>query len=221
MKRIRCALLTACALALAAALPVSAGEITFTGGTVTLMDNSTVITDNDSTYVTVLHYDEDGYRVSYTDGGIAIGDYYDVANDVMHTHWAPLNRYGTTEVRVARMDGAAFDLNAFGLTSNTQLSGRPATGDEQVYIHASTDGVHESYSVMLPPDDWGGTIANIALGAEFDHIKAFWFTAANDTDCFGIDNLVVEASPGQIPEPGSLALIAVALAGLALRRRKS
>lgn len=208
-------------MSLAAALPAGASEITFTGGTVTLMDNSTVTTDNDTVYYTVLQYDEDGFRVSYTDGGIAVGDYYDVGNDVMHTHWAPMNRYGTTEVRVARIDGAAFDLNAFGLTSNTALSGRPATGDEQVLIHASKDGVHTSYSMMLPPDDWGGTITNIALGAEFDNIKAFWFTPENYTDCFGIDNLVMEdAAPGQVPEPGSLALFVGAFAGLAWWRRQ-
>ncbi|HEY0064522.1 MAG TPA: PEP-CTERM sorting domain-containing protein [Telluria sp.] len=219
MNYIRCALLSACALALTTALSASAAVITFTGGAVVMPDHTIETTNNDVTYYVADYYEEAGFRVGHTDGGIVIGNYYGLGNDVLHTHWAPHNRYGTTEIRVNRIDGAAFNLDAFGLTSNTALSGRPAVGDEEVLIHASKDGVHSSYSVLLPPDDWGGSIATILLGAQFDNIKAFWFTAVNDTDCFGIDNLVVAPGPGQVPEPGSLALAVLALAEMARRRR--
>ncbi len=216
MKHLPCILLTMSAFLFAIAMPAGATEIGFTGGTATLTDGSAFIPNRDAIVYSALYYDEDDYRVSTVGGTLIVGSYYVTGNDVVHTHWG--FRDGTTQINVARPDGRAFDLNAFDLTSNTELTGRPATGDERVFIHASADGVHASYSLLLPPKDWGGAASTVVLGAEFDHIKAFWFTQESLATCFGMDNLVLELS-GKVPEPGTLALFGLALAGFVARRR--
>lgn|GEM_PF-4414502 len=218
MKLINCTLLTACALSLAA-VPAVAAEITFTGGTATFTDGTTGITNNADTLSNVAYYEEAGFRVTSEDGTLFVGNYYGLDNDVMHTHWSRNPGGGVTEVNVKRMDGLAFDLNAFNLTSNNHPGGT-ASGEELTYIHASVDGVHESYRVLLPPENWGGTATTVVLGPEFDRIKAFWFTTENFVDCFGMDKVMIDnIGPGQVPEPGSFALLGLALAGLAAARR--
>ncbi|HEY0064521.1 MAG TPA: PEP-CTERM sorting domain-containing protein [Telluria sp.] len=218
MANFKRSLLAACALHLCAALPAGATAVRFTGGDAVYFDGTRDVTNNVDTYYNVTYYAENGYKISNTGGVLNLGNYYGLGNDVMHTHWAR-NGGGVTEVRVARLDGAAFDLNAFDVSSNNHPGGT-ASGDELTYIHASVDGVHASYRVLLPPENWGGTMSTVLLGAQFDNIKAFWFTTENFVDCLGIDNLVLEDA-GQVPEPGSLALIGLAFAGLAAVRRKT
>jgi len=204
--------------------PAGAVQIDFTGGKVVLNDGTEQTTNASVVWQDVDYYEEDGFRLDFipSTGNTfesIIGNYYGGGNDVIHGHWATGDFGGLTQILVTKLDGDAFDLNYFVLTSNTDTGGSAASGNERAFIHASADGLTSSFSQLLPPEDWGFPATQIFLGPEFDSIKAFWFVAENAVDCFGMDNFFInEPAPG-LPEPGTLALLALGVAGLALRRR--
>jgi len=135
--------------------------IDFTGGTATLWDGTTVVTNNSIVQDHVDYYVENGFKLDFIDPiqtnifTSIVGDYYGGGNDVIHGHWSTGNFGDLTEIKVTKMDGTAFDLNYFILTSNTDTGGQPASGNEQAYINASTDGSTISHTQLLPPGDWG------------------------------------------------------------------
>ncbi len=209
--------------------------IDFEGGTATLMNGSSVTTTDTAEYWNVDYYVEGGFKLDFigNTGNVSdpfdafsaiVGDYYDSGNSVIHGHWDPGNYGYLTEIMVTKLDGTAFDLNYFILTSNTEYGGQPATGRERAYIHAWDDtGI--TYSQLLPSDDWGwfGSNPQIFLGSEFDNVKAFSFTVANKVDCFGMDEFYInEPAPPSVPDGGAtLVLLTLAMAGLAgIKRRK-
>ncbi len=210
----------------------SAGLITFTGGTVTLNGGLTRTTNNNVTWADVDYYEEGGFRLDFIVNSTPrdwqsailssfVGNWEYESNDIAHGHWAIGGIGDLTEIRVTRLDNTAFSLNYFTLTSNTGIGGGPASGNEQVRIHASIDGTTSSYSQLLPPEDWGFPATQIFVSSHFDNIRAFWFTADNYADCFGMDNFFTsEPAPSVVPEPGTFALLGLGIAGLTLRRRK-
>jgi len=215
-------------LLVAFTVPAQATQIKFTGGTVSTYGAGIQTTNNSVVWGDVDYYDEGGFRLDFignTGGADAfaanIGDYYGVGNDVIHGHWATGNYGDLTQIKVTKIDGSAFDLNYFILTSNTDTGGGPASGNERAFIHASLDGSTESFSQLLPVEDWGFPATQIFLGSEFDGIKAFWFTAENAVDCFGMDEFFIdEEAPPRAPEPASFLLAGLGLAGLGWRARK-
>lgn len=181
-----------------------------------------VINFDGATGTNSLTYEEGGFRIQSIGGTSFFGDYYGNGNNVIHSHWSPT--FGTvTRIVVSKIDGSAFDLNYFVLTSNTDTGGSTANGTEQAFIHASgtTDGSTSDYTQQLPAEDWGFPANQIFLGSQFDNIKSFWFDVTNDVDCFGMDSFYInEAAPGTVPEPGSFALAGLAMLALGLARRR-
>jgi hypothetical protein len=214
-------------------IPASAVQINFTGGNVVRMSGPNQTTNNSVVWNDVDYYEEGGFKLDFIGNtGSAdafsanIGDYYGAGNDVIHGHWGRGNFGDLTQIKVTKLDGSAFDLNYFVLTSNTDTGGRPASGNERAFIHASIDGINESYSQLLPTEDWGFPATQIFLGPQFDGIKAFWFTAKNFIDCFGMDNFFIDEppppNPAAVPEPASvLGLLAIGVlgAGSALKHK--
>lgn len=212
--------------------PAKAVQINFTGGNVVRNNGTTQTTNNSVVWDNVDYYEEDGFKLDFigttTPFTSNIGNYYGSANnDVIHGHWATGNFGGLTQIKVTKLDNAAFDLNYFILTSNTDTGGGPASGNERAFIHASVDGINESFSQLLPTEDWGFPATQIFLGPQFDQIKSFWFTVENAVDCFGMDEFFInEPAPpnpdADVPEPTSpLAFLALgSILALGIKRKQ-
>ena len=116
-------------------------------------------------------------------------------NDVIHGHWDQGDFGNLTEIKISRIDNAAFDLNYFLLTSNTDTGGAPASGNERAFIRTSNN-----YSMMLPPENWGFPAVAINLDSNFDNITSFSFFVENAVDCFGMDEFFLnEEAPTPCP----------------------
>ena len=230
-------LLVSASLLLAFGTSASAAVIDFTGGTAYLAGGGTAVTTSGAEVIWPTdYYVENGFRLDFINtspaNGEYIGDYYgpDATgnnNDVIHGHWAP-GHGDMTAIEITKIGGGTFDLNYFILTSNTQIGGGAATGNELAYIEAWIGGVM-THRQLLPPESWGwvgvhnpGALQNdpaIFLGSQFDSVDLVRFTVDNDVYCFGMDEFYID-EPAPAPEPGTLALIGLGLAGLFVRRRR-
>jgi hypothetical protein len=211
------AILPALALMFALGSPAHAVHISFTGGTFTSNEGWAGITANEFTISNLDNYREDAFVFNTPVGNGHAGDYYAVQNDVLHSDWSADVDGEIPAIYGYKQFAEVFDLNGFRLTSNSARKYGNATGAERVFLHASLDGATSSYGMLMPVEDWGFPGSLIVLGAEFKGIKAFWFTADAGVG-FGIDDVYIdEAVPGTVPEPGTLALVGLALAALRTR----
>jgi len=213
-------ILAAALLAVGLATSAQATLVTFTGGTVTRNDGSTGVTNNAINWDDVRSYQEAGYQFDFfgTDSAFSsnVGDFYEVGNDVLQGHWATGNFGYLTQIRLTRIDGGAFSLSSFDIVSNTDTGGGPASGNEQVYIHASADGSSDDFSQLVSSEDSDFPASSFGLGSPFSNVKAVWFDVTGASDSFGADNFLLQT----VPEPGSLALFGIAAIGLVASRRR-
>ncbi|NUQ69151.1 MAG: hypothetical protein HUU18_12860 [Phycisphaerales bacterium] len=213
--------MSSCALVAACAASASATLVTFTGGTVTRLDSTTQITNTTVTWDNVDYYEEGGYRLDFQpNGGSAgfashVGSYYGPGNDVIHGHWLTGGLGGLTTIAITQIAPGTFDLNYFTLTSNTDLGGGPASGNELAWVRGFNSNVPTGPAVLLPVGDWGFPGIQIGLGSDFDAVDRVEFYVTNTVVCFGMDDFYIN----EIPAPGSVALLGM-LGGLALRRRR-
>jgi hypothetical protein len=210
-----------CALSLCLAAVAPGAVVTFTGGTATLNNGSTLITDGTFNADNVDFYTESGFVLDYIGGsGFSsnVGNYYNTGNDVIHGHWG----MGITSIDIYKDGGGTFDLNYFVLTSNTSGGGAPASGVEQVTIEGFLNGVSTGTAILLPPEDWGFPAIDVFMNSNFDLVDRVKIVG-NNSFCYGMDSFYIDqaAPPPTVPEPSSGALLALGLGGLiALRRTR-
>lgn len=187
--------------------------IDFTGGTAQRCGGAgSFVTDDVTPYdfQCVDSYTENGFRFDFANNGdgfsTSVGNYFNNGTDVFHGH-AP----GLSLITLSAIDGSLFSLESFRLTTLVDTWS----------VNALSDGVNVSASQLLPEEAWGaapgqGTNPLIVLGAGFTNVKSITFTGL--TGGIGFDDFsVVKTS---VPEPTSVALLALSIAGIGFARRQ-
>jgi len=224
-----------------------AAIVTFTGGTATLDNDQTVITDTTSQNSGVISYQEESvileYNSPFQDWSFqTIGDYYGIGNDVIHGHWSAIS-----SIEISRENNTPFDLQYFQITSNTSIGGGPATNGENIGIQGFLNGSSVTEIYGLPSVDWGiESTRDVFLPSSFDNVdKVVIFDrgvsgthtggpdcpeCGNSAFCFGMDNFVfdevvpdflVQGNGSELPVvPEANTLIFLTLGSLLLFRRK-
>ena len=210
-------LLTILALSVLMTPLAPAAVVTFTGGTITLNNGSTFVTNGFILQEDVDFYTEAGFVLDYVDGGgfsSSVGDYYWTGNDVIHGHWGQSQRL--TSIDIYKVGGGTFDLNYFVLTTNADQH----PNGEGASIEGFLNGVSTGTALFLPPENWGFPAVDVFLNTNFDLVDRVKIVGSDFTFCFGMDEFYIDqAAP--VPEPTAGVLLALGLGGLiALRRTR-
>jgi len=213
------------------AVSAYADIVTFTGGTVHMAGGDTAVTDGTMLYGNVSYYEEGDFYLQYNSPspfGQYVGTYYSQGNDVIHGHWDD----GLESIEIARSDNEQFTLKYFSLTSNTEVGGGAATGNENIFIQGYVGGVSVTESYRIPSDDWGGTFNDVLLPNEFANVDKV-LISGEGAYCFGMDSFAFDEASFEelltgnevalepvVPEPATVGLIGVGAMALATVRRR-
>jgi hypothetical protein len=222
-------LAVATALLLSTVPALRAAIIDFTGGTVNYNDGAnsnlptTGTTNNSVNFYSATSYVQGGFVFSFIGGEGSVGDYYGTGNDVIHGHWGTGGYGSITSMTITKSGGGTFDLGYFLLTSNTDMGGGPASGNEQTFIQGFNGLTATGPALQLPSNDWGFPATQIYLGSAFDLVDKVVFTVGGLVDCFGMDSFYIDETslPLAVPEPSSYAMVVgLGALGFVINRRR-
>ncbi|MFC0253666.1 choice-of-anchor J domain-containing protein [Massilia consociata] len=116
-----------------------------------------------------------------------------------------------------------------GAIATFWLRGAADAGFSDIVVYGYTDGPADpgrfiqQMAITAPTDDWTMFTLTIAPQAGVMARLGFVHTGEEATSNYvGLDTLRIEDMPrGAVPEPGSLAILGLGLAGLAMARRRS
>lgn len=129
-------------------------------------------------------------------------------------------------INMTKTGGGTFTLNSFDAVENSLLSYTTGSYMRVVGVLLGGGSTTQTFSFDRLFDGPGGVadFQTFALDGAFTNLMSVSFTALNAnfgaTASFGLDNLTFDATTTQIPEPGSIALLSLGLAGLGAMRRK-
>lgn len=166
--------------------------ISFTGGEVFSSEGAFLgTTDETNIFSEVGSYIESDFLIQYnTIGhghGQTVGNYYGDQNDVLHGHWDG----ELQSIEISRIDNALFDFEYLALTSNTEIGGGAATGNEKVYIEGFDSNLNSVGSFLIPSEDWGGEFQDVFLGDAFNDVTKVTI-AGDGAFCYGMDSFVID-----------------------------